>query len=35
LNMYKIEEYLSLYKNDANLSAVLIRDVFLWIYEKL
>ena len=28
LDMYKIEEYLSLYKNDANLSEALIREVF-------
>ena len=28
LDMYKIEEYLSLYKNDVNLSNVLIREVF-------
>jgi hypothetical protein len=28
LDMYKIEEYLSLYKNDVNLSDVLIREVF-------
>ena len=28
LDMYKIDEYLSLYKNDVNLSDVLMREVF-------
>jgi predicted transcriptional regulator of viral defense system len=28
LDMYKIEEYLSLYKNDVNLADALIREVF-------
>lgn len=28
LEMYKIEEYLSLYKNDVNLSEAIIREVF-------
>lgn len=28
LDMYKIEDYLSLYKNDVNLADVLIREVF-------
>ena len=28
LDMYKIEKYLSLYKNDVNLSEALIREVF-------
>lgn len=28
LDMYKIEEYLSLYKNDINLADVLMREVF-------
>ena len=28
LDMYKIEEYLSLYKNDVNLSDILMREVF-------
>ena len=28
LNMYKIEEYLSLFKNSNNLTQILIREVF-------
>lgn len=28
LDMYKVEEYLSLYKNDVNLSDILIKEVF-------
>ena len=28
LDMYKIDEYLSLYKNEANLAEALIREVF-------
>ena len=28
LDMYKIEDYLSLYKNDINLSDTLMREVF-------
>ena len=28
LDMYKIEEYLSLYKNDVNLADALMREVF-------
>ena len=31
LDMYKIDEYLSLYKNDVILSDVLMREVFWWI----
>ena len=31
LDMYKIDEYLSLYKNDVNLSDILMREVFWWI----
>ena len=28
LDMYKIEEYLSLYKNESNIADVLLREVF-------